>query len=381
MILFTTFALAAAFGDGVTMTFVPSGAMERTGGYSPVRAEFTATPPAGVKVKPEGATGFGAMKFGTHDVLFAVGDGKIWVDSNNNGNLTDDPAVDFKPNKRGEYTMYMGSAKADIGKGQPVGINFYRFDPNDPSRAALKNTLLFYGDFGYDVTLTLDGKTSKSFVSGEPTANTRLSVDRNGDGKQSFYYEAVQVGKPFNFTGTTYVLNLKDGKLSLDKSATAVDQLPMPPTLVVGSKVLPFKATTTDGKTVNFPEDYKGKVVMLDFWATWCGPCMGEVPNVVKTYEAYHDKGFEILGISFDQANSGDKVASVTKDKGMTWRQVYEGKFWDTTIGHQYDIASIPAAFLVDGSTGEILAVGNSLRGDEIMKVVGGAVAKLKAGN
>ncbi|HTQ10286.1 MAG TPA: TlpA disulfide reductase family protein, partial [Fimbriimonadaceae bacterium] len=197
----------------------------------------------------------------------------------------------------------------------------------------------------------------------------------NGDGKQSFFHEIVKVGKPFNFTGTTYVLNLSRGKLSLDNAATPLALDPMPPVLTVGSKCLPFDATTMDGQKVSFPGSYKGKLVMIDFWATWCGPCMGEVPNVVKVYNQYHDKGFEILGISFDQPNATDKINSTMKDKGMTWPQVYEGKFWDTSIGHMYDVAAIPFCLLVDGDTGEIVATVDTMRGDTLATTIDKAIA------
>lgn len=381
--LTTLIVTAMLAADGVHLNFVPSGAMEKTGGYSPIRAEFTPTVPGTVKKTPEGLKNplYGVMPFGDQKVGFIIDDSdpsRIFVDSNNDGDYTNDAAATWSPNKRGNFTMFTGSAKADIGRGVPVTINFYRFDPNDPQRAALKHTLLYYGDFGYDVVLTLGGKDYKSFVSGEPTANARLWVDRDGNGKQSFFHEIVQVGKPFNFTGTTYVLNFKDGQLSLDRApAMAMDA--MPPKLDVGAKVLSFTAKTMDGKTVQFPSSYKGKVVMLDFWATWCGPCMAEVPNVVKAYNQYKDKGFDILGVSFDQENAVEKIKSVTGDKGMAWPQIYEGKFWDTSLGHQFDVAAIPFALLVDGDTGEILATGNEIRGEGLAKSIEKALANKKA--
>jgi thiol-disulfide isomerase/thioredoxin len=68
-----------------------------------------------------------------------------------------------------------------------------------------------------------------------------------------------------------------------------------------GQKAPAFQTKTVDGKTVNFPADYKGKLVLLDFWATWCPPCRAELPNVISAYNQYHDKGFEIVSVSLDQ--------------------------------------------------------------------------------
>src|SRR5580700_4672700 len=79
-----------------------------------------------------------------------------------------------------------------------------------------------------------------------------------------------------------------------------------------GAEAPTFKVKTIDGKEVDFYTDYKGKLVILDFWATWCGPCMGEVPGLVKTYNDAHARGFEILGISLDQANAAEHVKGVT---------------------------------------------------------------------
>ena len=143
----------------------------------------------------------------------------------------------------------------------------------------------------------------------------------------------------------------------------------------MGQKVLTFDRKTTDGKAVSFPASYKGKVVMLDFWATWCGPCMGEVPNLARVYEKYHEKGFEVLGISLDQKDALDKVASVTKDKNMTWAQVYDGKFWQADIAQLYAVDSIPRAYLVDGDTGLIIADSSTLRGEALEGTIQKALA------
>lgn len=103
---------------------------------------------------------------------------------------------------------------------------------------------------------------------------------------------------------------------------------------------------------------------------------MQELPNVLKAYADNHGKGFEIVGVSFDQKDSADKVASVTAAKGMTWKQIYEGKFWETELGKKYDVSSIPFAVLVDGDTGVILGSGEDLRGTEFTTLVSGQLAK-----
>jgi hypothetical protein len=93
---------------------------------------------------------------------------------------------------------------------------------------------------------------------------------------------------------------------------------------------------------------------------------MAEVPGLVKAYNKFHAKGLEVLGVTFDNENAEDKIKTVTRDKGMSWPQVYEGKGWKTTVGGLYGINSIPRAFLVDGDTGVILATGSDLRGDQL---------------
>ncbi|MGA2546510.1 MAG: TlpA disulfide reductase family protein [Rectinemataceae bacterium] len=139
-----------------------------------------------------------------------------------------------------------------------------------------------------------------------------------------------------------------------------------------------FKAVDIEAEPVSFPSDFKGRVVMLDFWATWCPPCVAEVPGIVAVYNKYHDKGFDILGVSLDQANGLDRVRGFMKKYGMTWRQIYDGKFWQARIARFYGIDSIPRAFLVDGDTGAILASGDSLRGESLEPVLAAALAGKK---
>ena len=140
--------------------------------------------------------------------------------------------------------------------------------------------------------------------------------------------------------------------------------------LVEGSKFPDFQEKDLDGKPLSIA-NYKGKVVLIDFWATWCGPCVGELPNVIKTYEKQHKDGFEIIGISLDQSEA--KLKSFIKDKHVTWQQYFDGQGWSNKLSSKYGVMSIPATYLLDGE-GKIL--GKDLRDQELEKAVTKALAK-----
>lgn len=103
--------------------------------------------------------------------------------------------------------------------------------------------------------------------------------------------------------------------------------------------------TAVDGRSVDLAA-LKGKVVLLDFWATWCGPCVGEVPNVKKTYDQFHDKGFEIVGISLDKDK--DTLTRFTADHHMEWPQYFDGQYWQNKYARQFGVESIPSMWLID---------------------------------
>ncbi|MHA4895288.1 redoxin domain-containing protein [Pedobacter sp. PWIIR3] len=123
-----------------------------------------------------------------------------------------------------------------------------------------------------------------------------------------------------------------------------------------------FTQKDVDGKSVSL-SDYKGKYVLVEFWASWCSPCRAEGPNLLKQYAAYKDKGFEILGVSVDSDRA--KWLEAIKKDGYTWTQVSDLKGWETDVRKVYGISGVPANFLISPD-GKIIAA--HLMGEKLNK-------------
>jgi peroxiredoxin len=128
----------------------------------------------------------------------------------------------------------------------------------------------------------------------------------------------------------------------------------------VGQPAPDFTQAQADGTPFSL-SSLKGKLVLVDFWASWCGPCRRENPNVVAVYNKYHDKGFDILGVSLD--SDRDAWLKAIEDDGLTWNHVSDLAYWDNAVAKQYGVRSIPHTVLV-GPDGVILA--KNLRGEAL---------------
>jgi peroxiredoxin len=152
---------------------------------------------------------------------------------------------------------------------------------------------------------------------------------------------------PAELANTEYVIKLKEIVDQSKKTGT-------------GAVAPEFTMNDTEGKPVSLAS-LRGKVVLIDFWASWCAPCRQENPNVVKLYQQYHAKGFEIIGVSLDRTKE-DWMQAI-KDDQLTWIHVSDLQYWQNAVARQYGVNSIPQTFLLD-KEGKIIAKG--LRSEQL---------------
>lgn len=344
-------------------------------------------PPLLLPIVGQGAKRGATVRVGGRAIRLLVVDGKggraLFADRNGNGRGEKDERVPLarlgaKGPDGSPLTMYRG--KLAFPGNVRFDVRMFVSATKDPGFAGLRNKVALLPLSGYIGTAQFGPKRLRFGIRGADLSSGALFIDRDGDGTLgTVEQEMFALNKPFNLNGTTYeATSLSTAgrpSVTFSMSAKRVPVTFMPPNLSVGRVAPPLSGTSLTGSKVSFPSGYKGKLVMFDVWATWCGPCVGEIPYMRAAYARYKRRGFEIVSFNVDDPGRKAKVAAFAKAKGISWPMVYEGKGWSSPVALRYNIHSLPFCLLVDGSTGKILARDIDLRGPYLASTLEGQLS------
>lgn len=351
-----------------------------------------------------GSVLYGMLQNGSPDGVLTLavyrqpdGTEQVILDLNDNEDLTDDQRFtwsgSYGPRAGGLPTL--PSFKTQIQRPCPaahsvldLSITLRRFEKDKAAASVslgLTNGIIANLDSYREGTVQIGAKTYKVallpvVLAGSDSPFTHpgagFVIDLNGDGRLDGHPfrggERYRAGVPFTIGDRSYkvkeascdghrvVLTPVDPKaIAPPPKPSPVGQAPGP-----GERAPDFALATIDGDTVRL-SDLRGKVVLLDFWATWCGPCRLEMPYVKSAFDRYHDRGLEIIGVSLD--NTPTEVRAYTKMSGMSWPQILQGRGTMTPLKQSYGIRTIPAAFLID-QQGMVAAT--HPRGDHLLQSI-----------
>ncbi|MBB5034905.1 redoxin domain-containing protein [Prosthecobacter vanneervenii] len=407
-------SLASAPAEEVRLEWMSTGMYYKVHYHSPTVTRFLQEKPAEIVKVPEGLVSpqYVLLETGPKKQRKLLGlildqrspkEAHMWLDANGDGDLTNDPKVKWESAVRGpedrKIISWHGEASVQIkypDGTRDMGLAFYR---NGSSSGP--GPLIYRRDYGRSGKVSISGREVDIYLSDDSTTGeftperSSLCIDVNADGRIETRSELFQFRKPLVIQGSVFEARSlsPDGsrfelvassqsaaQVAEQKQSQASAQMTVQRKAQeadLGKPAPAFEAKTLDGKMVRFPEDYKGRLVMLDFWATWCGPCLNEMPGLRKVHDEFAEHGFAVLGVSLDQDETAAGLPEFLQSHGMRWPQICDGKGWQADIARQYGVRGIPSCWLIDGDTGRIVATSVDLRGEALHGTVKHALANL----
>jgi S1-C subfamily serine protease/thiol-disulfide isomerase/thioredoxin len=370
-------AVAASGADAVSFELKPCD-LPPVGYYRPARIDLTEDAPIKPKAEPTYRSKplYGVLRLGeTANSSFLVaideptdGEPKIYIDRDGTGDLTRGPG-DWQRNNRGSF--FIGQVAIDVpyttGK-IPYKFSFYRMKARQP------NALFYYRSSGRQGQVTLDGRSYRVLVMDDNAdgrfddlSHGSLIIDLNQDNKLDATMDSAEyfrLDEPFNVHGNVWeVASLSpDGlRIALRRSKASV---PIKSYIDVGYQAPDFSAQGLDGQPIHLKtEAAKGRYVLLDFWASWCGPCRHEFPAISRAYAQYKNHGLTVIGVNLDSDRA--KAVAAAEQAKLSYPHVFDGRGWKSEVAALYRIHGIPQILLIDSN---LKIVAKNLRGPMLEK-------------